>query len=192
MDLSRTTQQLTNMNIFTFVKEVYASLKHITNKLNKNESTIDNQHKKEISRLDAIEAKLDYIMQEQQAIKTMVHDYYNSDQNLGNDIQQKMENLLSTSSDFSLDNSKLHLQPEDLTLANVDESNYSFADIQHSIDTNNTPLNSSLTQGLLDNTTDIFESINLQLEDNLEEDLENDNDEEKNKSNEENIEDLVY
>lgn len=188
MDLSRSTQQLTNMNIFTFVKEVYASLKHITKKLNESETKKDSQNKKVNTRLDTIEAKLDYILQEQQGIKTMIHDYYNSDQHLGNNIQQKMENLLSTTADINLDTDKLNLKPEDLTLANVDENNYSFADVQNSLDINDTSFHTDLTEGLLDNTNDLFASINLELEDDLDRNLENN----KNKTTEENINDLVF
>ena len=124
----------------------------------------------------------------------MIHDYYNSDQNLGNDIQQKMENLLSTTNDINLDTDKLNLKPEDLTLANVDENNYSFADVQNSLDINDTSFHTGLTEGLPDNTNDLFASVNLELEDDIDIDLDRDleNNKNKNKTTEENINDLVF
>lgn len=171
------------MNIFTFVKEVYASLKHITSRLYSNDNKLDSQHNDIKNVISRLESKLDHIIQEQRAIKEMVHNYYNSDQNIGNDIQQKMESLLSNT--VEVDDSedfKLNLKPEDLTLANIDESNYSFMDVQNSLDTNDTSFQGSLTEGLLDNTGDLFASVNF-------EELEEEN---NNKTTEDNINDLVY
>lgn len=181
MDLSRSSKELSNMNIFTFVKEVYSSLKHITTRLYSNNDKLDSQHKDIKNVISRLESKLDHIIQEQRAIKEMIHSYYNADQNIGNDIQHKMESLLSNTVDVADPSGlKLSLKPEDLTLANVDESNYSFADVQNSLDTNDTTFQGSLTEGLLDNTDDLFASINLEEEDN------------NNKTTEENINDLVY
>jgi DNA-binding transcriptional MerR regulator len=184
MDLSRSNQQLTNMNIITFIKEVYSSLKHITTKLHAYDTKLNTQHKDINEHISRLEVKLDHIINEQNSIKNMIYEYYNSDQNIGTDIQHKMENLLSGISGLDQDVTKLKLKPDDLTIANVDENNYTFSDIQTSLDINNITFNESLTTALLDDTDDLFSSVNF--------DDELSSSPNENKTNEENITDLVY
>ena len=183
------------MNVFTFVKEVYSSLKHITNKLHSNETKTDLQYNKLEQKISSLEAKLDYNKQELHSIKDMIHNYYNSDQSIGNDIQQKMENLLSTT-EFNQEDNKLNLKPEELTLANVDENNYSFNDIQNSFDTGEIVFNPNLTEELLNSDTNLFSSINFdeEFDEELNEELNEESNRElnKNKTTEENITDLVF
>lgn len=186
MDLSRSTQQLNNMNVFTFVKEIYSSLKHITTKLHTNETKVNSHHKDIQMQISKLEAKIDHIIQEQNSIKNMINNYYNSDQNLGSAIQTKMENLLSGSSNVDYSSDKLDLKPMDLTLANVDENNYTFADIQTSLDTNDVSFNHSLTTGLLTDVINPFISDDLDTDNYV--NIDNNNNK---KTVEENITDLV-
>ena len=64
-----------------------------------------------------------------------------------NDIQNKLENLINDEPVIDGPAAKLNLDATELTIANLDENNYTFEDIQNSLDKENkdTSINQNMT-----------------------------------------------
>jgi len=171
-----------NLNIFTFIKDIYQSLKHIDKTsslsddiLNKRITKLEENQQIIIDKCTTIELLLNKLLETNTS-------QYNLDKTIEYELLEKMKQINQN----EINNQKLTLKPEELTFANVIENNYNFNDINESI-SNNT----SLLQ--LGNITD-----NLFLDNNLDNDINtldtnlNNIDKNNNKNNNETLDNLLF
>jgi len=143
-----TSTNINNLNILTFIKDIYLSLKHIDNCFNSYKDNIDSRliklednQKTILDRLTNIEQLLDKInlnTQNQVAL----------DKNIENELMQKM-NIMNKTSTYE----KINLKPEELTFANILENGYSLLDINETVnETFNKSINETLPKQNLSST----------------------------------------
>ena len=154
-----------NLNIFTFIKEIYQSLKHIdktmtlsNDDLNKRISKLDDNQQIIIDKLATIEILLTKLGEMNKPNSGL-------DKNLEFELLEKMKKINLN----EVNNSKIPLKSSELTFANILENNYGFNDIHNS-------LGNSLSNTILDTTTyTTFSSINYDTYTNVDTILENQN-----------------
>jgi hypothetical protein len=118
-----------NLNIFTFIKDIYQSLKHIdktmtisNDDLNKRISKLEDNQQILIDKLTNIETILNKLGEINKPNSGL-------DKNIEFELLEKMKKINLN----ELNNSKLALKPNELTFANILENNYSFNDINNSL-----------------------------------------------------------
>jgi hypothetical protein len=118
-----------NLNIFTFIKDIYQSLKHIDKT-----STLSNETL--TKRITKLEENQQILIDKCTTIELLLNKlgetnttHHNLDKTLEFELLEKMKKLNQN----ELNNEKLFLKPEELTFANVIENNYNFTDINESI-----------------------------------------------------------
>ena len=142
-----------NLNIFTFIKDIYQSLKHIdktstlsNETLNKRITKLEENQQILIDKCTTIELLLNKLGETNTT-------HHNLDKTLEFELLEKMKKLNQN----ELNNEKLFLKPEELTFANVIENNYNFTDINESIGYTLHTLDTSLVT--LEDTIDSIETI---------------------------------
>jgi len=156
-----------NLNIFTFIKDIYQSLKHIdktstitNDTLNKRITKIEENQEILIDKCTTIELLLSKLNQNNTT-------HHNLDKTIEFELLEKMKKINQN----EINNEKLNLKPEELTFANVIENNYNFSDINKSI-YNNTdflPLGNSIYNNVdtnLDNSINTHDKIINNIENN--------------------------
>ena len=146
-----------NLNIFTFIKDIYQSLKHIdktstlsNDTLNKRITKLEENQLILIDKCTTIEILLNKLGENNTT-------HHNLDKTLEFELLEKMKKLNQN----ELNNEKLFLKPEELTFANVIENNYNFSDINESFNTNPTPVNNYIfLEDMLDNSNINNNNIN--------------------------------
>ena len=118
-----------NLNIFTFIKDIYQSLKHIdktmtlsNDDLNKRISKLEDNQQIVIDKLATIETILNKLSEMNKPNSGL-------DKNIEFELLEKMKKINLN----EVNNSKLALKPNELTFANILENNYGFNDIHNSI-----------------------------------------------------------
>ena len=119
-----TSTNINNLNILTFIKDIYLSLKHIDNCFNSYKENIDSRLIKLEDNQQTILDKLTNIEHLLEKINLNTQNQVALDKNIENELMQKMNAMNKTS--FQ---EKLNLKPEELTFANILENNYSILDI---------------------------------------------------------------
>ena len=124
---------INNLNIFTFIKDIYKSLKHIDKCFNDSNTNIN-------SRLSKIEdnqlillnklSEIEIILQKSNDINTS---NILINKNIENELLEKMKKMNTN----NLNNSKIELKQSEMTFANILENNYSLQDISLLQTTNN-------------------------------------------------------
>ena len=156
-----------NLNIFTFIKDIYQSLKHIdktstitNDTLNKRITKIEENQEILIDKCTTIELLLSKLNQNNTT-------HHNLDKTIEFELLEKMKKINQN----EINNEKLNLKPEELTFANAIENNYNFSDINKSI-YNNTdflPLGNSIDNNVdtnLDNSINTHDKIINNIENN--------------------------
>jgi len=115
---------INNLNILTFIKDIYLSLKHIDNCFNSYKENIDSRLVKLEDTQQTILDKLTNIEHLLEKISLNTQNQVALDKNIENELMQKMNAMNKTS--FQ---EKLNLKPEELTFANILENGYSILDI---------------------------------------------------------------
>ena len=147
MDLFRPNSKLSNMNIFTFIKEIYSSLKYLIDRTTKTEDLLK-------SKFNTIDERISILQNENIELNTkldllhqIIQTHFESNDTLENDIQNKLEDLINDEPVIDGPDAKLNLDANELTIANLDENNYTFEDIQNSLDKENkdTSINQNMT-----------------------------------------------
>jgi hypothetical protein len=151
---------INNLNILTFIKDIYQSLKHIDNCFNSYKENIDSRLSKIEDNQNTILDKLNILEQILYKINSNTQQQVALDKNIENELMEKMNNL---NKNTTID--KLSLKPGELTFANIIENNYSIHDIT---DTLNTHTNTSYTNThinqpelLLSFSSTIYETHNI-------------------------------
>ena len=125
---------INNLNVLTFIKDIYLSLKHIDNNFNTMKENIN-------SRLTLLEDNQKTILAKLELFETLltkINETTKETISLDKTLENQLLNKLSSLNDTGID-SKLELKPNELTFANILENNYSFGDI------NNTLTNSTIS-----------------------------------------------
>lgn len=139
-----TSTNINNLNILTFIKDIYLSLKHIDNCFNSYKENIDSRLIKLEDNQQTILDKLTNIEHLLEKINLNTQNQVALDKNIENELMQKMNAMNKTS--FQ---EKLNLKPEELTFANILENGYSLLDINKSI---NETINETLIKQNLSST----------------------------------------
>jgi hypothetical protein len=144
-----TTNNVNNLNIFTFIKDIYQSLKHIdksltlsNDELNKRITKIEDNQQIIIDKIANIEIILNKLGEMNKPNSGL-------DKNIEFELLEKMKKLNQN----EINNNKLFLKSEELTFANILENNYGFSDINQSIGFQE--INNSF-----DNIEDILDTVN--------------------------------
>ena len=135
---------INNLNILTFIKDIYLSLKHIDNCFNSYKDNIDSRLIKLEDNQQIILDKLTNIEHLLDKINLNTLNQVMLDKNIENELMQKMNTMNKTS--FQ---EKLNLKPEELTFANILENDYSLLDINETI---NKSINETLPKQNLSRT----------------------------------------
>lgn len=135
--MSNSAGGMNNLNIITFIKDIYQSLKHMDVCFSQLKENID-------SRLTRLEDNQQMLITKMENIEFLLNKLNESnkesgmlDKNIEFQLLEKMKNLNNT-----ISQDKLELKPQELTIANILENNYSILDI------NNTILESNLESNL--------------------------------------------
>jgi hypothetical protein len=156
-----------NLNIFTFIKDIYQSLKNIDKTLN---LSIDKLN----TRIDKLEENQQILIDKNTTIELLLSKLSeNSNVNSGLDktleyeLLEKMKHLNQN----DVNNNKLSLLPNELTFANIVENDYTFNDINESIGNNEIlsienhvePVDTNTTNTNTTNTTNNSETLDSLL-----------------------------
>lgn len=125
---------INNLNIYTFIREIYQSLKHLdtqlhdmNTQLNQKIEKIEQSQNILKGRFDAIEILLQKNLENSKTESSL-------NKNIESELLNKMSKLNNS---IMLDtNKKINLNPEELTFANILENNYTFDDINQQLDSN--------------------------------------------------------
>ena len=119
---------INNLNVLTFIKDIYSSLKHIDNNFNTMKENIN-------SRLTLLEDNQTTILAKLELFETLltkINETTKETITLDKTLENQLLNKLSSLNDTGID-SKLELKPNELTFANILENNYSFGDINDTL-----------------------------------------------------------
>ena len=148
---SSNSSNVNNLNIFTFIKDIYQSLKHIDQYFSIFNKTIS-------TRLTKLEDNQNIVNDKLSSIEILLIKLTESskgsnslDKNIERELLDKMSKM-NEISHYNIMNgqNKIDLKPDELTFANILENNYTFTDI-----------NSSLSNTILSNTirTETLDSL---------------------------------
>ena len=130
---------LNNLNIITFIKDIYQSLKHVDICFSQLKENID-------SRMTRIEDNQQMLISKIENIEFLLNKLNESnkesgmlDKNIEHELLEKMKKMNTT-----ISHDKIELKPQELTIANILENNYSMLDINNSILEDNAKGNSKI------------------------------------------------
>jgi len=193
-----------NLNIFTFIKDIYQSLKHIDKTSTVSNDTLN-------KRITKLEENQQILIDKCTTIEILLNklgENNTTQSNLDKTLEYELLEKMKTLNQNEINNEKLSLKPEELTFANVIENNYNFTDINESIGNNESisnnlsflPMDNSLNN--LNNTlntldTNLDNSLNhldntLNTLDNSLNTIENKNIKKNNNNNDETLDSLLF
>jgi len=163
-----------NLNIFTFIKDIYQSLKNIDKILNLNSDELNKRINKLEDNQQILIDKLTNIEVLLNSFGEMNKSNNSLDKNIEFELLEKMKKLNQN----EVNNSKLSLKPEELTFANILENNYQFSDINESMgnisNSENNIENNSENNSENVVSVDTYDNTYGNLYNNIEDILEND------------------
>lgn len=168
-----TATNINNLNVLTFIKDIYLSLKHIDTCFNSYKENIDTRLIKLEDNQQTLLDKLNNIEQLLYKINSNTQNQVALDKNIEHELLEKMNNLNKTNI-----TEKLELKPEELTFANILENNYNILDINQTLANHNilASNNDEMSSNLLVQTYETISettSNNKQIPKNKNETLEN-------------------
>jgi hypothetical protein len=120
---------INNLNIFTFIKDIYQSLKNIDKYFNDFNTNVN-------SRLTKLEDNQVIILDKLSSIETFLSKLNETNttnillnKNIENELLEKMKIMNNN----TLINNKVELKPDELTFANILENDYTLSDINKSL-----------------------------------------------------------
>ena len=141
---------INNLNVFTFIKDIYQSLKHIDKCFSDSNTNIN-------TRLTKIEDNQQILLDKILGIEILLNKMNESNttngslnKNIENSLLEKMNKMNNNKMNNEY---KVELKPDELTFANILENNYSFLDI-------NTSLGDNINTSLGDNIDNINNNDN--------------------------------
>ena len=118
-----------NLNIFTFIKDIYQSLKHIDKSLTLSNDALN----KRITKLDENQQVIIDKLTNIESVLNRIGEISKPNSGLDKNIEIELLEKMKTLNQNEMNNSKLFLKPEELTFANIIESSYSFTDINETL-----------------------------------------------------------
>ena len=129
-----------NLNIFTFIKDIYQSLKHIDKTSTVSNDTLN-------KRITKLEENQQILIDKCTTIEILLNklgENNTTQSNLDKTLEYELLEKMKTLNQNEINNEKLSLKPEELTFANVIENNYKFIDINEGISNNESIGNNSI------------------------------------------------
>lgn len=120
---------INNLNIFTFIKDIYQSLKHIDKSLTLSNDALN----KRITKLDENQQVIIDKLTNIESVLNRIGEISKPNSGLDKNIEIELLEKMKTLNQNEMNNSKLFLKPEELTFANIIESSYSFTDINETL-----------------------------------------------------------
>ena len=134
MNLGEENQNISSLNIFTFIKEIYQSIKNFHKKLD-NMST---QQKEFRNHIDRINKEHEISMKRMQETITRLSSQLDSKEEINVKLRSQLENKLGNLMTETIDhNDKLHLNINELTIGNLVDNNYNLDDINEQLNSLN-------------------------------------------------------
>lgn len=131
-NINNSNVNINNLNIITFIKDIYLSLKHIDMCFNLLKNDIDTKIIKLEGQYETILERLSQLENSIEQINTQVNKSSNIDNVIEKELLDKMYKLSSTTEDATC----LELKPKELTIANILENSYTMQDIHNSLENN--------------------------------------------------------
>ena len=122
---------INNLNIITFIKDIYLSLKHLDACFSTFKTDIDSKMMKLEGQYGTILEKLSQIENSIVQVNERVSQSSNMDSVIEKELLDKMYKLSSVTEDTT----RLELKPKELTFANILENGYTMLDINNSLET---------------------------------------------------------
>ena len=170
MNLADNNQNVSSLNIFTLIKEVYQSIKNFHKKLD----NISEEQRKMKAYIDKLNK--DYTLKYQQqtdllnSIKQKVDSNEEIDLRLRQDLELKLGNLMTNTID---DSEKLKLSLNELTIGNLVDNNYSLDDINNQLQQFN--INHQDINELVDNSDEQLSKYSVnEIQNNINNDINSD------------------
>ena len=116
---------INNLNIFTFIKDIYQSLKHIDKCFNDFNTNINLR----LSKIEDNQLILTNKLSEIEIILQKTNDINTSNIGINKNIENELLEKMKKMNTNNLNNTKIELKHNELTFANIMENNYSFQDI---------------------------------------------------------------
>jgi hypothetical protein len=161
---------VSQLNIFTFIKDIYQSLKHIDSNFNTVNEKIVNRLTKLEDNQQIIIDKLNNLEIQIQKIGEIGNHKAELDKNIEIELLKKVKLL----NNITTENQKIELKPDELTFANIIENGYTFVDINDSIiGNNNTNLSEFDAVFNMDNNNYQNSNSNCNSNSNIESNIEN-------------------
>ena len=123
---------INNLNIITFIKDIYLSLKHIDTCFSTFKNDIDAKMIKLEGQYETILERLSKLEHSIEQVNERVSQSSNINSVLENELLDKMYKLSSATEDTT----RLELKPKEMTFANILENGYTMLDINNSLETN--------------------------------------------------------
>ena len=127
-----TNVNINNLNIITFIKDIYLSLKHLDTCFSTFKTDIDGKMMKLEGQFETILERLSQLETTLNQVNEKVCQSSNMDSAIEKELLDKMYKLSSTTENTT----RLELKPKELTLANILENGYTMLDINNSLETN--------------------------------------------------------
>lgn len=146
---------INNLNIITFIKDIYLSLKHIDTCFSTFKNDIDARMIKLEGQYETILEKLSQLENSIGQVNERVSQSSNIDSTLEKELLDKMYKLACATEDTN----QLELKPREMTIANILENGYTMLDINNSLETNSLETNTlglGNTSGLGNKSNKIF------------------------------------
>jgi hypothetical protein len=151
---------INNLNITTFIKDIYLSLKHIDTCFSTFKNDID-------AKMIKLEGQYETILERLSQIETIVNqirDKANDATNIDSAIEKELLDKMYKLSSAAENSTPLELKPKELTIANILENGYTMLDINNSLQAN---MVSNGLNGLNEYTpVDINDDISYNLQNN--------------------------
>jgi hypothetical protein len=123
---------INNLNIITFIKDIYLSLKHLDVCFSTFKTDID-------SKMIKLEGQYNTILEKISQIENsivQVNERVSQSSNIDSVIEQELLDKMYKLSSVTEDTTRLELKPKELTFANILENGYTMLDINNSLETN--------------------------------------------------------
>jgi len=122
---------INNLNVYTFIREIYQSLKHLDTQLNTFQEQI-------IKRIDTIEQSQNILKSRFDAVEILLQknlEIHKTESSLNKNIETELlSKMAKLNNSTMLDtHKKINLKPEELTFANILENDYNFDDINQQL-----------------------------------------------------------
>ena len=119
-----------NLNIFTFIKDIYQSLKHIDKTLSISNDALNTR----ISKLEENQQILIDKMTNIELVLIKLSETNKPNTGLDKNIEFELLEKMKKINQNEINNSKISLKSNELTFANILENNYSFNDINNTLE----------------------------------------------------------